>query len=202
MDQEPLREGDVDADPIVEFRRWYEHAATHGTAEPDAMVVATAAPDGRPSARVVLLRGVDQLGFRFYSSRDSAKGRELAANPVAALVFHWPEVHRQVRVSGRVEAVADAEADIYWANRPRASRLSAWASEQSAPIGGRAELEARVAEVAARFPLPDVPRPPFWGGYLVVPHEIELWQHRDDRLHDRLVYRRHEAGWDLQRLQP
>jgi pyridoxamine 5'-phosphate oxidase len=198
-----LREEDVDPDPIVQFRRWHDEAVAHPVPEPDAMVVASADSTGSPSARVVLLRGLDERGFVFYTGYASRKGRELDANPRAAVLFHWPELHRQVRVTGRVARVTDEESDAYWHNRPRASRISAWASEQSAPIGSRAELERRAADVAARFDDDDVPRPPDWGGFRVVPEELELWQHRDDRLHDRLRYTRTpDGGWRLDRLQP
>jgi pyridoxamine 5'-phosphate oxidase len=199
----PLREEDVDPDPIAQFRRWYDDAAAGGALQPDAMIVATATPDGRPSTRAVLLRGLDDRGFCFYTNFESRKARELATNPNAALLFHWPEVQRQVRATGRVERVAEEESEFYWANRPRASRISAWASAQSAPIGSREELEERADEVAARFAEGDVPLPPFWGGYRVVPDELELWQHQEDRLHDRLLYRRAGTGsWTIERLQP
>ncbi len=158
-----LREDDVDPDPIAQFRRWYDEATDLPVAEPDAMIVATATPDGAPSARVVLLRGLDERGFVFYTSYESRKGKELAANARAAVLFHWPELDRQVRATGPVERVADDESDAYWHNRPRASRISAWASDQSAPIASRDALEARAADVEARFGGEDVPRPPVVG---------------------------------------
>ena len=198
-----LREDDVDADPIVEFGRWYDDAVEHGAVQPDAMTIVSATRDGRPSARMVLLRGVDHRGFCFYTNYTSRKGRELDANPRAAIVVHWPEVLRQVRVTGAVQRVDDAESDAYWSSRPRASRISAWASEQSDTVASRAELEARVVELEARFAGADVPRPPGWGGYRVVPDDIELWQHREDRLHDRIRYTPTAAGsWRIERLQP
>jgi pyridoxamine 5'-phosphate oxidase len=199
-----LREADLDPDPFVQFTRWYDDAVEHGELQPDAMVVATCTPDAVPSARMVLLRGVDERGFCFYTNYDSRKGRELDANPRAAIAFHWPEVLRQVRATGAVERVDDTESDAYWNNRPRASRVSAWASEQSEVVGSREELEARVVELEARFADGDVPRPPGWGGYRVVPDDVEFWQHRDDRLHDRLRYARRAgaAGWRIERLQP
>ena len=200
----PLHVTDLDADPFVQFQRWYDDAEAHGQLQPDAMVVATSTPEGRPSARMVLLRGVDARGFCFYTNFASRKGHELAANPHAAIALHWPEVLRQVRATGAVERVSDDESDAYWYARPRESRISAWASAQSEEIANRDDLEARVAELEARFADGDVPRPDGWGGYRVVPDEIEFWQHRDDRLHDRFLYRRagDGSGWRISRLQP
>ena len=186
----------------MQFQRWYDDADAHGQLQPDAMVVASCTPDGRPSARMVLLRGVDERGFCFYTNFASRKGEELLANPHAAIALHWPEVLRQVRATGRVERVADAESDAYWYARPRSSRVSAWASAQSRPVAGREELEAAVRDVETRFGADDVPRPDGWGGFRVVPDEIEFWQHRDDRLHDRFVYARVDDGWRVSRLQP
>ena len=203
MSDDALREDDLDPDPIAQFRRWHDVAATRRVAEPDAMIVATATPEGAPSARVVLLRGLDRRGFVFYTNYDSRKGKELAVNARAAVLFHWPELHRQVRATGPVERVADDESDAYWQNRPRASRISAWASDQSEPIASRDQLEARAADVEERFGDEDVPRPPSWGGYRVTPDEVEFWQHRDDRLHDRVRYTRQSDGtWRVDRLQP
>ncbi len=198
-----LSEDDVDPDPLVQLAQWYESARAAAGDLADAMVVATATPEAEPSARMVLLRGLDERGLCFYTNTESNKGRELAANPRAALVLHWPEVGRQVRVTGPVSRLDEAEAVEYWRNRPRPSQLSAWASRQSEPVASRAELEAEVERVAARFGDGDVPLPPFWGGYRVVPDAIELWEHREDRLHDRLRYRRDAAGaWRLERLAP
>jgi pyridoxamine 5'-phosphate oxidase len=200
---EELSESTVAPDPFTEFAAWYAAArAVHGD-DADAMVVATADRLGSPSARVVLLRGFDERGFCFYSNRESRKGREIAANPRAALVWHWPALHRQVRAAGRVEPLSDTESDAYWSARPRASRISAWVSRQSEPVAGRAVLEAAAAAAAARFGDRDVPRPPFWGGFRVVPDVVEFWLHRDDRLHDRIQYRRDGTrGWVTERLQP
>jgi pyridoxamine 5'-phosphate oxidase len=206
VEARPLHESDVDPDPFVQFSRWYDDAVEHDQLQPDAMIVATSTPDGHPSVRLVLLRGVDERGFCFFTNFESRKGRELDANPQAAIAFHWPEVLRQVRATGRVERVSDAESDAYWYSRPRASRVSAWASAQSVPVATREELEARVEELEERFAGVEVPRPDGWGGFRVVPDEIEFWQHRDDRLHDRFVYTRSDvssgADWQVVRLQP
>jgi pyridoxamine 5'-phosphate oxidase len=190
-----LHEDDVDPDPIVQFLSWYEEAAI------EAVALATASEEGYPSVRMVLLKGVDQRGFAFYTNYDSAKAHDLAANPRAALCFFWPP-DRQVRVSGRVDMVTGEESERYWRNRPRASQLSAWASHQSQVIETREALEGRVAELAARFQGRGVPSPPFWGGYRLVPEVIEFWHHREDRLHDRLRYRRQGRGWIIERLAP
>ena len=197
-----LRESDVAADPIEQFRRWFSAAEAEGVPAHDAMVVATADAAGAPSARVVLLRGFDDDGFRFYTGYDSAKGADLAANPRAALVWHWPEQGRQVRAAGPVTRLSADESSAYWRNRPRASQISAWASRQSQPIADRATLEAAAREVAERFGADDVPLPPFWGGYVVAPDTVEFWQHRDDRLHDRVRYARDGSTWRVERLQP
>jgi pyridoxamine 5'-phosphate oxidase len=202
MADRELRESEVLADPIAELERWIDEARLDGVRDWDAMVVATADADGAPAARVVLLRGVDQRGLRFYSNYESRKGRELDENPRAALVLHWREQGRQVRITGAVARLTPEESIEYWRNRPPASRVSAWASHQSEPVVDRAALEAEVDAIEARFRDDDVPLPPFWGGYLVTPDEVELWQHRDDRLHDRLRYRRAGDGWTMERLQP
>jgi pyridoxamine 5'-phosphate oxidase len=209
----PLLETEVDPDPFVQFREWFADAGAHGAPQPEAMTVASADAAGHPSARVVLLRGLDDRGFTFYTNYGSRKADELDANPHAAIVFHWHVVGRQVRATGTVERVSTEESDEYWATRPRGSQIGAWASAQSAVVSGRAVLEAAAAEYEARFADDDVaggavPRPPDWGGYRVVPDTIELWQHRDDRLHDRLRYKRVGASadgswtWVLERLQP
>jgi pyridoxamine 5'-phosphate oxidase len=179
---------DLDPDPLVQVDHWLVDADASGTAEPTAAMFATATPDGRPSARTVLLKGLTGGGFVIYTNLDSRKGREVRANPWGALTFTWVELSRQVRIEGMVEPVDPDEADAYFATRPRGSQLGAWASAQSQVIADRAQLERQLAEVTARFEGVEVPRPPHWGGLRVVPHEVELWQGRADRLHDRLAY--------------
>ncbi|MDQ3823012.1 MAG: pyridoxamine 5'-phosphate oxidase [Actinomycetota bacterium] len=198
----PLREEDVDADPLRQFGLWFDEARRSGLRAPEAAALATATPDGRPSARMVLVKTFDERGFVFYSGTESRKGRELRANPRAALLFHWDALGRQVRIEGGVEPLPRAEAEAYFATRPRGSRLSAWASPQSSVIEGRPWLERRVADAAARFEDADVPLPAAWGGFRLAPEVYELWQHREDRLHDRLRYVRNAEGWRLERLAP
>ncbi|MDQ1477180.1 MAG: pyridoxamine 5-phosphate oxidase [Actinomycetota bacterium] len=199
---EPLSPESVDADPIAQFRRWYGEAEAAGVRQPDAMTLATATPTGEITARTVLLRGLDERGFAFFTNLESAKGLELAANPRAALVFHWREQERQVRVAGGVQRVETAEAARYWESRPLGHRLSAWASPQSRVVDD-AELAARLAEVEARFAGQDPPLPPFWGGFRIGVDELECWQGRPDRLHDRVRYRADgRGGWQRERLAP
>ncbi len=191
----------MNANPIARFLALFEKAKAVEPHDATAMALATADARGRPSVRVVLLKGADARGFLFFTNRESKKGRELAENPFAALVAHWPASRQQVRVEGRVEPTSDAESDAYFQSRPRESQLGAWASRQSEPLASREELEARVRELAARYP-EAVPRPPHWGGYRLVPDRIELWFDGAARLHDRFSYERAGDGWTMTRLNP
>ena len=198
-----LDEANVEADPIRQFHRWLEEALAANLPEPNAMTLATAGPDGRPSARIVLLKAVDSLGFVFFTDGRSQKGGELRENPFASLVFFWQGLERQVCVSGPVESISPADADAYYQSRPKGSQLGAWASHQSQVIPSRTELEAAWDAAAARFGDTLIPRPDYWGGYRVVPDRIEFWQGRSSRLHDRLVFSREGTGaWRMQRLSP
>lgn len=190
------------ADPFLLFDTWFAEAAGSETIDPNAMTVATATPSGRPAARILLLKGRDDRGFVFFTNTESRKGLELAANGHVALLFHWKSLARQIRIEGPVERVTDAEADAYYATRARVSRLGAWASHQSRPLGSRAELEARVAEFDARYPGEAVPRPPHWSGFRCLPAYFEFWQDRPFRLHDRITYTPDERGWSIGRLYP
>ena len=196
-----LDEASVAADPFKQFERWFHAATAAGVHLPNAMSLATADASGRPSVRAVLLKGYDVAGFVFYTNYSSRKGRELAANPHACLLFSWVELERQVRIEGRVGKVSDAESDEYFASRPLGSRLGAWASPQSRPLPNRLLLASKVAAIMLRYGTAP-PRPPHWGGYRVRPDAIEFWQGRPDRLHDRLRYVKQDAGWIIERLAP
>ncbi len=191
----------VEIEPFAPFERWFAEASK-AEADADAMTLATAAADGAPSARVVLLRGHDRRGFVFYTNLESRKSAELLGNSRAALCFLWKSLRRQVRVEGVVEVVADAEADAYFSGRARESRIGAWASDQSRPLAGRGELERRVAEAARRFADGEVPRPPFWSGFRLAPQRVEFWQERPFRLHDRWLFIREGETWRRERLFP
>lgn len=192
----------ADADPFETFRSWMAEAENSEPNDPNALCLATCTPDGRPSARMVLLKGFDPAGFVFYTNLESRKAVELLANPYAALCFHWKTLRRQVRVEGRVDLVSDAEADAYFASRPRASQIGAWASRQSRPLQGRFELEKRIGEYAAKFGLGKVPRPAHWSGFRVKAEVIEFWQDRPFRLHDRAVYHSQGDQWRIEHLFP
>jgi pyridoxamine 5'-phosphate oxidase len=199
----PLRPSDLDADPARQFTTWLEEAIAAGEPQPYGMAVATAGTDGRPSVRWLLLRAFGPDGFVFYTNTESPKARDLAANPRAAIAFYWPSTGHQVRVSGPVEPLPPDAAAAYFASRPRGSQLGAWASPQSRALADRTTLEAAVADAAARFAGGDVPLPPHWGGYRLVPEELEFWQEGADRLHDRFRYRRLADGsWEIERLAP
>lgn len=198
-----LNETEVDLNPFIQFKQWFDQARAAQLPEPNAMTLSTATPDGKPSARIVLLKDFDTRGFVFYTNYNSQKGQELAENPQAALVFWWAELERQVRICGHVEKVSEPESDEYFYSRPFTSRLGAWASNQSEVIENRQVLETKFDELRNKYLNQDIPRPPHWGGLRVIPVEIEFWQGRSSRLHDRLLYTAINRGnWKIERLSP
>lgn len=198
-----LWERDVDANPFNQFNKWFDEALAATLIEQNAMALATATKEGQPSVRFVLLKGFDERGFVFYTNYQGRKGQELTQNPRAALAFHWGELERQVRIEGRVEQVSPQESDDYFQSRPWGSRLSAWASQQSQVITNRAVLEQRLQALTSEYANQDIPRPPYWGGYRLIPTSFEFWQGRTNRLHDRLRYRQSSEGsWLIERLSP
>jgi pyridoxamine 5'-phosphate oxidase len=197
-----LDEADVSRDPITEFARWFEEAVKAKVQEPNAMTLASVSPDGAPSARIVLLKGFDDRGFIFFTDYRSQKGTELQQNPRAALVFYWPELERQVRITGTTALIDREESEAYFRTRPRGSRISAWVSHQSQVIASRKLLEDRVPELESMYPADDVPLPPYWGGFRVLPATVEFWQGRISRLHDRIRYTRAGERWRIERLSP
>ena len=199
--KQELSEADCDASPLAQFERWLNEAIRAEVNEPTAMNLATAGSDGRPQGRQVLLKEVNAQGFVFFTNYHSRKGRALEANPFAALTFFWPELERQVRIEGKVERLDAAASDEYFESRPYTSRIGAWASEQSQVISGKSVLVARAAAVGLKHPL-HVPRPPHWGGYILIPDRVEFWQGRPSRLHDRIQYRLEQAAWHKERLSP
>lgn len=200
--RQALSEQDVDADPIAQFTRWFDEAVKAAVVEPNAMCLATATPDAYPSARMVLLKGVDARGFVFYTDYRSRKGQELADNPHASLCFFWAELERQVRINGAVQRVSRAESDAYFQSRPLPSRVGAWTSHQSMVLPDRSVLEQQLTANEARFASAEVPLPEHWGGFRIIPEEIEFWQGRESRLHDRIQFRREAGVWVKRRLSP
>ncbi len=197
-----LSESNVPESPFEQFSIWFEAAVHQKVAQANAMTLATASPDGTPTARIVLLKNVDGRGFSFFTNFESRKGRQLAENPRAALLFHWPKLKRQIRIEGVVEKMTREEALDYFKTRPRSSRIGAWSSRQSDVIRDRTLLEAQFREFQARFRGKDVPLPEFWGGFRLIPHQFEFWQERPSRLHDRIAYTKSENGWNIVRLSP
>ena len=201
-DKTALNEDEVSTDPIDQFTQWFEKAISDDVVDANAMTLSTATKGGIPSSRIVLLKGVDKKGFRFYTNYQSRKGRELQANPHAALCFYWPEHERQIRIEGSVERLSREESKSYFEQRPRLSQIGAWASKQSSKVNSREELEDRFKELKQRFDEQDVPLPDFWGGYLLMPNRFEFWQGRKGRMHDRIEYQKEGESWIISRLAP
>ncbi|GAB4035425.1 pyridoxamine 5'-phosphate oxidase [Spirosoma jeollabukense] len=197
-----LDKADVLPDPVAQFRQWFDAALTANVPEPNAMHVSTVTAEGRPDGRIVLLKDVSDAGFVFYTNYESRKGRELIGHPFATLTFFYPELERQIRIEGRVEKVSAEESDAYFSSRPRGSQIGAWVSHQSFVIDNREVLETRQRELEARFADQPIPRPPYWGGFRVVPDVLEFWQGRPSRLHDRIRYRKEGDNWIIERLSP
>ena len=200
--KQSLSESDVDKNPILQFEKWFKEAVNAKVNEPNAMTVCTATKDGKPSARILLIRNFDENGFVFYTNYNSRKGLEIEENPYCSILFFWPELERQVRIEGVLQKQSREESDIYFQTRPRTSKLGAWSSPQSKIIESRKVLDEAYQKNSEKFPDEQVPRPEFWGGYLLKPNRIEFWQGRPSRLHDRIVYEKQNAGWDIVRLAP
>jgi len=199
---QPFNKSDVDPDPITQFKRWFDEAARSAQPDVEAMTLSTATPDGRVTARIVLLKGCDERGFVFFTNYESRKSREMMSNPRVALTFYWHTLHRQIRIEGVVDKVTPEESEEYFQTRPRGSQIGAWASPQSEEIADREGLERRVDETEARFKDQPIKCPPFWGGFRVKPERIEFWQGRESRLHDRILYTRLDNEWRISRLAP
>lgn len=200
--KQTLDESDVNADPILQFEKWFKEAVDTHVNEPNAMTVSTATKEGKPSARILLLRNFNEDGFVFYTNYASRKGIEILDNPNCALLFFWPELERQVRIEGILQKQTDAESDLYFKTRPRGSKLGAWTSEQSKVIISRDVLDKEYETLSVKYPGEDIPRPPFWGGFLLKPISIEFWQGRPSRLHDRILYTKEKNNWKIERLAP
>lgn len=200
--KQTLDNKDVNTNPVLQFEKWFKEAVDAKVNEPNAMTVATASPEGRPSARILLLRNFDENGFVFYTNYTSRKGGEILKNPYASLLFFWPELERQVRIEGKLTKQSAEESDKYFKTRPRTSKLGAWTSEQSRVVASRAALDEEYKKLSEKYPGEDVPRPIYWGGYILEPTSIEFWQGRPSRLHDRLLYTKEKDNWKIERLAP